>query len=127
MRRTLIAALIVLALSAALCAVSSCAVGGAVARADALRQSSERAARIGNTAGALQYARALEMEWQKKSRWLELVTAHDQLFNVRAAISDARLCLETHDRDDFLRASVALAAALEQLKMTEALRLMNLF
>ena len=127
MRRTLILALIVLVLSVALCAVSTLAMGRAVGRAEALRLSAERAARLGDADGALSQMRALEANWREDGRWLELVTSHDALSDVRGGIADALLCLEAGNRTEFLRASAAVAAALERLRATEAVRMMNLF
>ena len=120
-------ALIVLVLSVALCAVSTLAVGRAVGRAEALRLSAERAARLGDADGALSQMRALEANWREDGRWLELVTSHDALSDVRGGIADALLCLEAGNRTEFLRASAAVAAALERLRATEAVRMMNLF
>ena len=127
MRRTLILALVVFALSVALCAAGTLAVGRAVGRAEDLRLSAERAARLGDTEGALAQMRALEENWKNDGRWLELVTSHDALSDVRGGIADALLCLEAGNRTEFLRASAAVAAALERLRATEAVRLMNLF
>ena len=127
MRRTLITALVVLIISIALCVASTCAVGVAVKRADDLRLQAEHAAKLGDRAGALKQVLAMSESWQSASRWLELMTSHDTLSDVRVAIEDARICLENNERAEFLRASEAVAAALERLRATEALRLMNLF
>ena len=120
-------ALIVLALSVALCAAGTLAVGRAVGRAEDLRLSAERAARLGDTRGALAHMQLLESGWREDGRWLELVTSHDALSDVRGGVADALLCLEAGDRTEFLRASAVVAAALERLRATEAVRLMNLF
>ena len=127
MRRTLYLALALLALSVALCGAGTRAVNGAAERADRLRVSAEQAAIEGNTEGALAYIQTMAEGWRADSRWLELVTSHDALSDVRRGIEDALICLKYGERHEFLRASAALSAALEQLRMAEALRLMNLF
>ena len=120
-------AIAVLALSAALCLASANAVNGAVTRAGNLLREAETAARHGDTAGALRRVRTMEADWRADGRWLELVTAHDALTEIQGGIADARLCLENGDRHEFLRAGAGVAAALERLSVTEAVRWMNLF
>lgn len=127
MRRTLITALAVLIIAIALCVASTWAVGGAVKRADDLRLSAEHAAKLGDRAGALKQVLAMSESWQSDNRWLELMTSHDALSDVRVAIDDARVCLENNERAEFLRACAVMAAALERLRATESVRLMNLF
>ena len=58
---------------------------------------------------------------------LELLTAHDALSNVQAGITDARLCLENGQREEFLRACAAAREALEYLMATESMHILNLF
>ena len=127
MRRTLILALVALITSVALCATATTMVSRAVTHADALRQSAERAARLGDLSGAAEQLRTLEQDWQRRARMLELVAAHDALSDIRGCISDARVCLENNNAPEFRRASAVLAAALERLRTAEAVRLMNLF
>ena len=127
MRRTLLTALLVLLLALAVCLGGTRAVAGAVGRADTLRQEAERAARLGDTAGALQRVEAMISSWREDGRWLELVTSHDALSDIQGAMNDARQCLENHARAEFLRASATLAADLERLRITEAARVVNLF
>ena len=127
MRRTIIAALAALALSLGLCAAGTSAVNRAVAEAERLRQSAEHAARLGDVDTAKSELRALYDHWERRGRVLELVTSHDALFDARGGIVDARLCLENGDRGEFLRASAALAVALERLRVTEAFRWENLY
>ena len=90
-------------------------------------QQAERAARLGDLSGAAEQLRTLEQDWQRRARMLELVAAHDALSDIRGCISDARVCLENNNAPEFRRASAVLAAALERLRTTEAVRLMNLF
>lgn len=127
MRRTLLTALLVLLLALAVCLGGTRAVAGAVGRADTLRQEAERAARLGDTAGALRRVEAMISSWREDGRWLELVTSHDALSDIQSAMNDARQCLENHARAEFLRASATLAADLERLRITEAARVVNLF
>ena len=127
MHRTLITALVVLVLSLAICGVSTWAVGSAARRADAMRVSAERAANQGDEVEALRATLAMQQRWQSDSLWLELMTSHDALSDVRSAIADALACLENGSRAEFLRASAVIAAALDRLNATEAVRLMNLF
>lgn len=127
MRRTLILALIALTLSAALCATGAAAVDRAVSAAEAHRRRAEAAARDGDLDAAAGHLRALEADWRRRARALELVTIHDALSDVEAAAADARLCLESGQTGEFYRASAGLAALLERVRRTEAIRWMNLF
>ena len=127
MRRTMIIALAVLALSLVVCAAGTWAVDGAAQRTDALRKAAEHAVMLGDSTGALKQVLTMSEKWQSDSRWLELMTSHDALSDVREAIDDVRVCLENGAHAEFFRASAVAAAALERLRATEAVRLLNLF
>ena len=127
MRRTLIAAVAVLATSLMLCAASAMLVERSVDNAVQYLASAQKAARTGDTAQARTHMRRLSDQWEADGRWLELLTAHDALADVRGDIADALLCLDSGDRQEFLRACAGVSADLERLKMTEAVRVMNLF
>ena len=127
MRRTMIIALAVLVLSLMICAAGTWAVDSAAQRADALRKAAEHAVMLGDSTGALKQVLTMSEKWQSDSRWLELMTSHDALSDVRDAINDVRVCLENGARAEYFRASAVVAAALERLRATEAVRLLNLF
>ena len=127
MRRTLILAVAVLALSVALCAAGAGAVSRAVESAAGYLEEAKRDARDGDLAGAAEQLRALSGDWQRRGRALELVAAHDALSDVKAAAEDALLCLEYGQDAEFARACAGVEAALERMRMAEAVRVMNLF
>ena len=56
----------------------------------------------------------------------ELITIGEKRLD-EAGIRDAAICLESGDRWECLRATAALTASLERIRITEAVRLMNLF
>ena len=127
MRRTLIIALAVLALSVSVCAVGATAVHGALGQADGLRQQAVQAMRLGDAAGALRAMQSLHQLWGAQWRKLELVTSHDALSDVQGSIEDALVCLEHGEQLEFLRAVSDMSTALGRIRATESVRLMNLF
>ena len=127
MRRTVLIALTVLALSVGVCAASAVSVERAVRGAEGLLQQSVQAARLGDEARAGQAAQALYAMWLERERVLELLTSHDALSEIRGGIEDALLCLERGEALEFARAMARVRAGLERLRMAEAVRLMNLF
>ena len=127
MRRTMITALVVLALAAGVCAACAVSVDRAVRGADALRQEAARLAELGNVDGAKDVMARLDAYWRERSRVLELIASHDALADMESAIADAALCLAGGDAHEFKRASAALGIALERIHITEAVRLSNLF
>lgn len=127
MRRTIVVALAVLALACALCGAGTHLVHRAATEADTLYRQAERAARLGDTNGAMEAVDALEAKWRQRRPALELLTGHDALSDVQASIADARVCLENNQRVEFLRACAAAREALEYLMATESLHVLNLF
>ena len=127
MRRTIIVAVVVFALAASACAAGSAALGGTVRRAEALGQQAAEAVRAGDFRTAVDRARGMLTLWQAKWPVLELLTAHDALSEVRGSIEDALTCLEAGDALEGLRALGGTTAALERIRITESIRLMNLF
>lgn len=127
MRRTIIIALTVLALAVALCAVGTCAVDRAVAGAEKLLETARHSEYVGDVDRARAAMEELYAFWEKRGRVLELITSHDALYEARGGIEDARICLEQGQREEFFRASAAVAIQLERMRITEAFRWANLY
>ena len=127
MRRTTLIAAAVFLLSVALIASGTLAVAQATDRAGALLQAAAEAEQRGSASEALRQMTALQRYWREQSGVLELTTSHDALADVQGGIADALICLETGAHAEFLRACAAVNTALERLRSTEAVRLMNLF
>ena len=127
MRRTIIIALTVLALSVTLCAVGTSAVNRAVAGAEKLLEEARHAARLGDVDTARDAARRLSAHWEKRGRVLELITSHDALYEARGSVEDALICLEQGQKEEFFRAAAGVAIQLERLRITEAFRWANLY
>ena len=127
MKRTMILAAAVLALAVILCLTGTAAVDRAVDEAEELRQTAENAARTGDLTAAIRSAQALRDHWDDRGKVLELITSHDALSDVRGALTDALLCLEHGEIEEFFRASAAAGVALERIRVTEAVRWGNLY
>ena len=127
MRRTIILAAVVLAVSLTLCAVGTLAVNRAVDEAEDLRRAAEEAAQKGDMAAAKQAAQTLCDHWDDRGKVLELITSHDTLSDVRGPLTDALLCLEQGELREFFRASAAAGVALERIRVTEAVSWENLY
>ena len=126
MRRTLIIALLVLAVSLAACLAGAGYVGRSVAEADGLRAQAERAVSLGDGDGAARAIQTMGERWRARERVLELMTSHDALADVRGAVGDALICLDNGDTGECLRALSAAGVALERIRAAEAVRLANL-
>ena len=127
MRRTAIFALVVLALAAGIVSSGATAVNAAVRDAGALLQRAETAICRGDGPEAVRAIDALDGYWRERVRMLEALTSHDVLYDVRDAIGDAALCLANGDSQECLRALTGAGAALERIRVAEAVRWMNLF
>ena len=127
MRRTIVAAVAVLALALGLCTAGHVAVNRAVAEAGALIDSARRAARLGDVDTARDRLRALSERWEKRWGVLELITSHDALFDAKGGMRDALTCLEQGDKGEFYRAAAGLEVRLERLRDSEALRWESLY
>lgn len=127
MKRTIMLAAAVLALAVILCAAGTAMVDHAVGKAETLRYAAEQAARQGDMTAARQAAQTLWDHWDRRERALELITSHDALSDVRGALTDALVCLDQGELQEFLRASAAAGVALERIRVTEELRWENLY
>ena len=127
MRRTIVAALIVLILSLALGIAGTVAVNRAADELQALRLGVERDARLGNVAAARRGMGDIEAKWARWEGPLKLVVSHDALDEVRLAVADAGICPGQDRRDDFFRASAAAAIAIERIRTAEAVRWENVW
>ena len=127
MRRTLIIALLVLAVSLSACYAGAGYVGKSVDEADDLRSQAVHAVSLGDRDGAARLIQAMDARWRARARVLELMTSHDTLADVRGAIGDALICLNNGDAGECLRALSAAGVALERIRVTEAVRLVNLY
>lgn len=120
-------ALVVLVAALAVCVAGSRAVDRAVSEANDLLAEAVHASALGDAGRAMAHMRALDAGWRGRGRALELLTSHDALGEVQAAIADAGLCLESGQRDEFVRACASASVLLERLRLAESLRLVNVF
>jgi len=127
MKRTLILTLAVLACALGLCWAAQGTLNGTVEQARQLHAQALLAEEAGDAdrAGALLVQ--LAQLWRDRAGVLEMLASHDALHDVSAAIAEAKICLECHDHDDFLRTMSTVANGLEHLKDEEAVRWENLY
>ena len=127
MKRTLILTLAVLACALGLCWAAQGTLNGTVEQACQLHAQALLAEEAGDAdrAGALLVQ--LAQLWRDRAGVLEMLASHDALHDVSAAIAEAKICLECHDHDDFLRTMSTVANGLEHLKDEEAVRWENLY
>lgn len=127
MKRTLILTLAVLAAALALCAVSQWALNGTVDEAERLQSLAVLAANERRVSDAKALVLKLAELWDGHSALLEMMSSHDALHDVGAALAEAQICLEYEDHDDFLRAMSTVHMGLRHLKDEEAVRLSNIY
>ena len=65
--------------------------------------------------------------WRKKEPFLEVMTSHDAIHEVKLGIIEAQICLECGDHDDFLRTISIAGEGLEHMESVEMLSLSNLY
>ena len=58
---------------------------------------------------------------------MEMLSHHDALEEIDASLAEAAVCLESGDRDDFLRLMVTVDHALQRLREEEALSWSNIY
>ena len=127
MRRTLILTLAVLSCALAVCWVSRGTLNATVDEARLLHDQALLAENSGDSGRAVELLVRLAQLWRDRERLLELLASHDALHDVAAAITEARICLECRDHDDFLRTMSTVNMGLEHLMDEEAVRWENLY
>lgn len=127
MRRTLILTLAVLACAMGVCGFSQAALNDAVDEASQLHAQALLAENSGDGERAGELLVRLAQLWRDRAGLLETLASHDALHDVAAAIAEAKICLECHDHDDFLRTMSIVEMSLTHLKDEEALRWENLY
>ena len=127
MRRTLILTLAVLACALAVCALSQATLNDTVEEARQLRAEALLAENGGDVERAGALLSQLAQLWQDRAGLLEKLASHDALHDVDAAITEAKICLECRDHDDFLRTMSTVELGLNHLKDEEAVRWENLY
>lgn len=127
MRRTLILTLAVLVCALAVCGYALFALNDTVDQAMQLHSRAMLAADDGDGDRAAALLVQLAQLWKDRAGQMETLANHDALHDVAAAIAEAQICLECHDRDDFLRTMSTVLLGLEHLKDDEAVRWENLY
>ena len=127
MKRTLILTLAVLAAALAVCWASQAALDGAVDEAQRLQSLAVLAVEEQRFSDAKSLMVALAEHWAGQATLMEMLASHDALHDVAAAISEAKICLECRDHDDFLRTMSTVELGLNHLKDEEAVRWENLY
>ncbi len=125
MHRTLIAMLIVLALSVCICIVDVLLIGHVTDEIDVMRVDVLRMVEADDSEGAkVQLAQLAEM-WERHESMLEIIAPHEDLHRITELIIEGDANLEAGDHDDFNRSMALLGEAIHHLYEEERLTLSN--
>ncbi len=127
MRLTVISTIIFAVCALLICTFSLVTVKNTVQEVELLRTEAIASVNGEQPEAALKKIITLEEFWKKRSRVLEMLIAHDDVHEIATFISDARVCLEVEDIDDFLRTAEQLKAAVEHITSVQNVSLGNLY
>lgn len=125
MKRLFIVMLCVLFAALGLCVFSSLSICAHVDEAERLRIMSFEALQDGDDERAMELLVALASHWSDCKPLLEIMTSHDDVHEASMHITDAMICLECGDSDDFYRSMAQLSEMLEHICEVETLKLSN--
>lgn len=127
MRLTVISTIIFAVCALLICTFSLVTVKNTVQEVELLRTEAIVSVKNGQTEAALEKIITLEKFWEERSRVLEMLIAHDDVHEIATFISDARVCLEVEDIDDFLRTAEQLKAAVGHINSVQNISFGNLY
>ena len=127
MRMTLAASAGAGALALLICFVALFGVTSAVGEIERMRLEAIECVLAGNDTAAREKLVQLAGRWQGRSGFLEMLTSHDDVHAVTAAIRDAQVSLDMMDLDDLLRALEQLGMALEHIASIQQVSWRNLY
>lgn len=127
MRRTLLLTVFTLLLAIAVCALSAHFLGDVIDEMRYLHNEAVRCVESDDTDAAREIMVRMAMLWREKEPFLEMMTSHDAIHEVKLGIIEAQICLECDDHDDFLRTIAIAGEGLEHMRSTEALSFSNLY
>ena len=127
MKRTLILTLTVFILSLSVCAGTSAALGRIIEETRYLHNEAVRFVENNEPEKAAEIMVQLAALWREKEPFLEMITSHDAIHEVKLGIIEAQICLECGDHDDFLRTISITGEGLEHMDSVESLSLSNLY
>jgi len=126
-RRTLILTLSVLILALSACAGASAYLRDVIGEVRYLHNEAVRRVESGETDKAKEIMVQMAILWREKEPFLEVITSHDAIHEVKLGIIEAQICLECDDHDDFLRTISIAGEGLEHMESVEMLSLSNLY
>jgi hypothetical protein len=127
MKRTLILTMLVLILSLSVCTGTSAVLGHIIEETRYLHNEAVRCVENNDTEKAAEIMVQLATLWREKEPFLEMITSHDAIHEVKLGIIEAQICLECGDHDDFLRTISIAGEGLEHMDSVESLSLSNLY
>ena len=127
MRRTLILTVSVFVLALCVCVCASAFLGSVIEEIRYLHNEAVRMTESGRTDEAREIMVQMATLWREKEPFLEIITSHDAIHEVKLGIIEAQICLECGDHDDFLRTISIAGEGLEHMRSVEALSLSNLY
>lgn len=125
MRFKLIATLIVLVLSLAICIGTMLFVFTLVDQMESMAAVVLERMDVNDTVGAREALSQLAEKWARAGGWLKSLTPHEDLHEVTIHATEAANTLEAGDADDFRRAMALLVESLKHLREHEAFSLSN--
>lgn len=127
MQRAIIAAFVLLALSAGVCIASTCSIGQTLDKMETMHEEVLSYTDIDETDGALVALSRLATLWSEAGGWMEIVAPHEDVRDVRDQIVSAKALLENGDLAQYHQCMALLREALEHLRRHEKVSLSNVF
>ena len=127
MKRTLTLTLAVLFFALAVCTGGSIFLRDVIGKVRHLHNEAVRCVEADDIASAKQLMVEMAVLWRRKEPFLEVITSHDAIHEVKLGIIEAQICLECGDHDDFLRTISIAGEGLEHMESVEMLSLSNLY
>ena len=125
MKRAIFTSVVLLALATLVCVGSSFLIRNSLDRMSDLHEQVLACTDADDKAGALDALGQTAEYWEKCGYWMEMLTSHEDLHNVREQIVSAKALLENDDIAQYQQCMALLREALDHIRRHESMNLSN--
>ncbi len=127
MKRTCIGAMILLILSFVVCFGSTMLIHATLDEMENLHEATLSCTDEEDKDGAIEHLVQLGTVWSKASPWMEMLTSHEDIHNVREQIVSSKALLEHDDLAQYHQCMALLRESIDHIRRHESMTLSNLF